>query len=91
MLVNKIILLLAIIFIVVVILDYLQRDIYEGYMAVIGPVIKPITKIVNKPTNSYYENNKITQDFDPYSVIQDYDPNSIFIQEEPGYVLTNAS
>lgn len=95
MLVNKIILLLAIIFIVVIILDYLQTDIYIIYIwrngAVIGPVIKPINKIVNKPTNSYHENNKITQDFDPYSVIQDYTQNSIFIQEEPGYILTNAS
>ena len=71
------------------ILEYFHINIIEGYMAVIGPVISPKEKIVNKPTNTYYENNKITQDFDPNIVLQDYTPNSIIIQEDAGYVLTN--
>jgi len=58
----------------------------EGFMSVIGPVITPIykpnNKPINQPTDTYYVNNKVTQDFDEYSVIQDYNPNSIFIQED---------
>ena len=91
MLVNRIIIIVILLFIIVIILEYFKTITIEGMGAVIGPVIKPIEKIVDKSKNSYYENNKITQDFDQYSVIQDYNPNSIFIQEEPGYVLTNAS
>jgi hypothetical protein len=72
-------------------LEYFSHTIIEGYMAVIGPVIAPKQKIVNKPVNTYYENAKISQDFDPYSVLQDYEPNSILIQEEPGYVLTTGN
>ena len=75
----------------VVILEYLKPKIYEGYMAIVGPVISPKQKIVNKPKNSYYENVDIEQDFDDYAVIQDYNPNSIIIQEDPGYILTNDS
>lgn len=96
MLVNKIFLILSILIILIGLLEYLKKYVIvsdvvvvEGMGAVIGPVIKPIEKTVNKPKNTYYENNKITQDFDKYSVIQDYEPNSIIIQEEKGYVLTN--
>ena len=85
MLVNRIILILVIIFIVVVILEYLKTDVYEGYMAVI-----PKISFIYNPVNSYYENRKITQDFDKNAVLQEYTPNSIIIQEEPGYVLTNS-
>ena len=91
MLVNRIILILSIILIVVVFLEYLNSNIYEGYMAVIGPVITQTEKIVNKPKNTYYENVKVTQDFDDYAVMQDYTPNSIIIQEDSDYVLTNNS
>jgi len=85
MLVNRIILILATIFIMVAVLEYLQIDIYEGYMAV-----TPKITYINKPVNSYYENRKITQDFDKNALLQDYTPNSIIIQEEPGYVVTNS-
>ena len=90
MLINKIFLILIILIFLVVILEYFynNNDI-ESFMSIIGPVIKPIEKIVYKPTNTYYENNKITQDFDSDGVLQDYNPNSIIIQEEKGYVLTN--
>jgi len=91
MLVNRIILILLILLIVVVFLEYLNSNLYEGYMAVIGPVISPKEKIVNKPKNTYYENVKVTQDFDDYGVMQDYTPNSIIIQEDPDNVLTNDS
>ena len=91
MLVNKIILILIILFILVIILEYLKMSVFEGYMAVIGPLIKPKQTIVNKPINTYYENVKITQDFDQDGVIQDYEPNSSIIQEDPDYVLTNNS
>ena len=50
----------------------------------------PKINFIYKPVNSYYENRKITQDFDKNAVLQDYTPNSIIIQEEPGYVLTNS-
>jgi hypothetical protein len=90
MLVNRIILILLIL-IVVVFLEYLNSNLYEGYMAVIGPAISPKEKIVNKPKNTYYENAKVTQDFDDNAVMQDYTPNSIIIQEDPDYVLTNDS
>ena len=56
MLVNKIVLILIILFIFVVILEYLKRDIFEGMGAIIGPVISPKVNIVDKPTNTYYEN-----------------------------------
>lgn len=85
MLVNRIILILGIIFILVVILEYLQRDIYEGYMAVI-----PKISFIYKPVNSYYENSKITQDFDKDAVLQDFNLSSSIIQEDPEYVLTNS-
>jgi hypothetical protein len=91
MLVNRIIFILLILLTVVVFLEYLNSNIYEGYMAVIGPVISPKEKIVNKPKNTYYENAKVTQDFDDNAVMQDYTPNSIIIQEDPDYVLTNDS
>jgi len=85
MLVNNIFLILIILIILPVILEYFynNNDI-EGYMAVIPTITFKYT-----PKNTYYENNKITQDFDPDGVLQDYNPNSIIIREEPGYVLTN--
>ena len=89
MLVNKIFLILSILILMIVILEYFNNNRVEGYMAVIGPVIKPVDKPVDKPVNTYYQNNKITQDFDPDGVLQDYGSNSIIIQEDPEYVLTN--
>ena len=60
-------------------------------MAVIGPVIDPKEKKRNTPINTYYINNIVKQDFDPYSVMQDYIPNSSIIGEDSDYVLTESS
>ena len=84
--------LLIIIFIILIFYQtFLENKNIEGYMAVIGPVITPKEKIVSSSKNTYYENNNIKQDFDPYSVLQDYDRNSVIIQEDPEYVLTTNS
>ena len=92
MFVNKffvILSMLLILFLFVLLLEYLKSNLYEGYMAVIGPVISPKEKTVNSPKNLYYENVKINQDFDPDSVLQDYSSNSILLEEDPEYILTN--
>ena len=52
---------------------FLANNCIEGYMAIIGPVINPRisskVKPTFKPTNTFYKNFKIKQDFDPDSVI----------------------
>jgi hypothetical protein len=85
MLVNNIFLILIILIILPVILEcfYNNRHV-EGYMAV-----TPTITFKHTPKNTYYENKKISQDFDQDGVLQDYNSNSIIIQEEPGYILTN--
>ena len=88
MLVNILVILF---FIILINQIFLANKNVEGYMAVIGPVISPKEIIINKPKNTYYQNNNITQDFDPDSVIQDYTPNSIIIQEDSDYILTTDS
>jgi hypothetical protein len=61
---------LLIFFFILIINDlFLANKYVEGYMAVIGPIITPKEKTVSNPTNTYYKNTKITQDFDPDSVI----------------------
>ncbi len=84
MLINNIFLILSILILLVVILEYFYNNNVEGYMAII-----PTITFKYKPTNTYYENKKISQDFDQDGVLQDYNPNSPIIQEEPGYILTN--
>jgi len=79
MLVNILVILF---FILLINQIFLENNLVEGYMAIIGPVIDPKEKKKNTPINTYYTNNIVKQDFDPYSVIQDYNPNSIFIQED---------
>lgn len=49
-------------------LAYLKKTDIEGMMAIIGPVITP----KHNPTNRYYYNSKINQDFDPGSVTTFY-------------------
>jgi hypothetical protein len=88
MLVNILVILF---FLILISQIFLANNFIEGYMAVIGPVITPVNKMVDKPKNTYYQNNKITQDFDPDGVIQDYIPNSNIIQEDPDYILTENS
>lgn len=51
---------------------FLANSITEGYMAIIGPQISFTEKIVSKPTNNYYKNIKISQDFDPDSVFTNF-------------------
>ena len=79
MLVNILVILF---FILLINQIFLENNLVEGYMAIIGPVIDPKEKKINTPINTYYTNNIVKQDFDSYSVIQDYNPNSIFIQED---------
>ena len=82
-LINILIILLIILFFIILINQiFLENNLVEGYMAVIGPFIYEKEKKTNTPINTYYTNNIVKQDFDPYSVIQDYNPNSIFIQED---------
>ena len=88
MLVN---ILVVLFFIILINQIFLANNIIEGYMAVIGPVIYEKEKKIDKPINTYYQNNKISQDFDPYSVMQDYIPNSSIIGEDSDYVLTESS
>lgn len=89
MLINNIFLILIILFLTILFLEYFYINIVEGFMTVVGPVIRPQGSIKYTPTNTYYENKKITQDFDKDAVLQDFTPNSIIIQEDPEYVLTN--
>jgi hypothetical protein len=91
MFINKIFKIILLLLLVVFILEYLSNIIVEGFMSVVGPVITPKNDPKNKPVNTYYENAKISQDFDPYSVLQDYQSNSILIQEDPEYVLTTGN
>ena len=64
MLINILIIFFCIIIFYKLFLAYFEKNNIEGMMAVIGPVITP----KEKNTNTYYENTKITQDFDPNSV-----------------------
>ena len=91
MFINKVFIIIILLVLVGFILEYFSNIINEGFMSVIGPVITPKQSIVNKPVNTYYENAKISQDFDPYAVLQDYKSNSIIIQEDPNYVLTTGN
>jgi len=64
MLINILIIFFCIIIFYKLFLAYFKKINIEGMMAVVGPVINP----KEKNTNTYYENTKITQDFDPNSV-----------------------
>jgi|Laugresubdmm15sn_1035100.scaffolds.fasta_scaffold605050_1 hypothetical protein len=64
MLINIVIIFFSIIIFYELFLAYFKKINIEGMMAVVGPVITP----KEKNTNTYYENIKITQDFDPDSV-----------------------
>ena len=88
MLVNILVILF---FLILISQIFLANNFVEGYMAVIGPIIDDKQKKTDKPVNTYYQNNKITQDFDPDGVIQDYIPNSSIIGEDSDYVLTESS
>ena len=88
MLVNILVILF---FIILICQIFLANNFIEGYMAVIGPVIDEKEKKIDKPINTYYQNNKISQDFDPDGVMQDYIPNSSIIGEDSDYVLTESS
>ena len=68
MLINILIIFFCIIIFYQLFLAYFRQSNIEGMMAVIGPVISPKEKNTNNPINTYYENVKITQDFDPDSV-----------------------
>ena len=89
MLINNIFLILFILFVTMLFLEYFYVYAVEGFMTVVGPVIRPQGNVKYTPTNTYYENKKITQDFDKDAVLQDFTPNSNIIQEDPEYILTN--
>jgi len=60
--------LLLILILIILIHEFLANTVTESYMAIIGPKISFTEKIVSNPTNTYYKNIKISQDFDPDSV-----------------------
>lgn len=51
---------------------FLANSITEGYMSIIGPMISFKEKTISTPTNTYYKNIKISQDFDPDSVLTNF-------------------
>ena len=69
MLINLLIVLLILIILFNL---FLAKQYVEGYMSIIGPVIKFSEKTVSNPTNTYYKNIKISQDFDPDSVFTNF-------------------
>jgi hypothetical protein len=72
MLVNILVIIFLVFFIVLLINLFLGNNYVEGYMAVIGPMIKPQISSEFTPHNRFYPNFKLTQDFDPDSVTTFY-------------------
>jgi hypothetical protein len=69
MLINITIVILLLLILLILFYLFLANSITEGYMSIIGPMISFKEKTVSQPTNTYYKNIKITQDFDPDSVL----------------------
>jgi len=68
MLINILITFFIILIFYQLFLAYFKNRDIEGMMAIIGPVITP----KHNPTNRYYYNSNINQDFDPGSVTTFY-------------------